>query len=181
LKKKDGKEQEVQDGWIGHVLPFELVQEIHLKDELEALRVKEQRLVEITAKYEEIIDSLTEEEKDSNILNDKNDAFVKKVITTELKEIYADIKSEEILILKEYLKLLENKAKKPEKVEFIKNNTEVSWGKIIANKDLTYGKKNIDNYMKYGKVGYILSIFFIRNIIKDVNPHLIHAHHVSSY
>ena len=148
LKKKDGKEQEVQDGWIGHVIPFDLVQEIHLKDELEALRTKEQRLVEITAKYEEVIDSLSEEEKDSSILNDKNDAFVKKVITNELKEIYADIESEEILILKQYLKLLESKAKKPEKVEFIKNHTEVSWDEIIANKDLTYGKKNIDNYMK---------------------------------
>lgn len=39
----------------------------------------------------------------------------------------------------------------------------------------------INNYMKYGKVGYLLSVFFIRKIIRDVDPHLIHAHHVSSY
>ena len=25
IKKKDDKEYEVQDGWVGHVLPFELV------------------------------------------------------------------------------------------------------------------------------------------------------------
>ena len=27
IKKKDGKETEVQDGWVGHILPFKLVQE----------------------------------------------------------------------------------------------------------------------------------------------------------
>ena len=148
LKKKDGKEQEVQDGWIGHVMPFELLQITYLKDELEALLTKEQKLVEITAKYEEIIDSLSEEEKDTSILNDKNDTFVKKEITNALKEIYADIESEEISLLKKYMKLLENKAKKPEKIEFIQNHKEVSWSKVIANKDATFGKKNVESYMK---------------------------------
>ena len=31
LKKKDGKDVEVQDGWIGRVIPFELVQQTLLK------------------------------------------------------------------------------------------------------------------------------------------------------
>lgn len=148
IKKKDGKEQEVQDGWIGCIMPFDLVQEIFLNDELQALRINENRLVEITAKYEEIIDSLSEEEKDSSILNDKNDAFVKKEVTNALNEIYAEIENEEILILKEYLILLENKAKKPEKVKFIKNNPQVNWQKIEANKDGTFGKKNVEKYIK---------------------------------
>src|SRR5574344_1720208 len=39
IKKKDGKEQEVQDGWVGHVLPFELVQENLLKDKLVVLHI----------------------------------------------------------------------------------------------------------------------------------------------
>ena len=38
LKKKGGKDVEVQDGWKGHVLPFGLVQEALLSDELSALR-----------------------------------------------------------------------------------------------------------------------------------------------
>ena len=33
LKKKDGKDQEIQEGWIGHVIPFALVQDTILKDE----------------------------------------------------------------------------------------------------------------------------------------------------
>ena len=32
VKKKDGKDQEVQDGWIGHVIPFELAQQKLLYD-----------------------------------------------------------------------------------------------------------------------------------------------------
>ncbi|MGI6700842.1 MAG: hypothetical protein ACOX6G_11135 [Christensenellales bacterium] len=55
VKKKDGKDQEVQDGWIGHVLPFELVQARFLSAELEALRSDEERLAEITAAYEELL------------------------------------------------------------------------------------------------------------------------------
>lgn len=148
IKKKKGKDTEVQEGWIGHIMPFDLVQETYLKKELKALIDKENRLVEITAKYEEIINSLTEEEKDSTILNDKNDAFVKKEITNALNEIYSDIESEEIFTLKEYLKLLDNKAKKPEKIKFVGDNTYIDWDKIEANKDGTYGKAKVQAYIK---------------------------------
>jgi type I restriction enzyme M protein len=43
LKKKDGKDQEVQDGWIGHIIPFELVQATILKAETDAQTAKEER------------------------------------------------------------------------------------------------------------------------------------------
>jgi type I restriction enzyme M protein len=62
LKKKDGKDQEVQDGWTGHVIPFGLVQSTILKDEAAALRRKEERLAEITSVYEEIMESIPEED-----------------------------------------------------------------------------------------------------------------------
>ena len=41
VKKKDGREQEVQEGWIGHVLPFTLVQKTLLPDELAKLEAKD--------------------------------------------------------------------------------------------------------------------------------------------
>ena len=63
LKKKNGKDQEVQDGWKGHILPFELVQDALLSKEKEAISVKENRLAEIVSEYEEIFESLDEEEK----------------------------------------------------------------------------------------------------------------------
>lgn len=148
IKKKDKKEQEIQEGWVGHIIPFELVQETYLKNELKSLKDKEDKLLEIGAKYEEIIDLFTEEEKESNILNDKKDGFLRKEVENELKDIYSDIETEEILILKKYLKIIENKPKKEEKLKFIKDNKKVNWDKIKSNKDGTFGKTNIEKYIK---------------------------------
>ena len=76
IKKKDGKEQEVRDGWIGHVIPFDLVQEKYLYEDASALKKNEERLVEIASRYEEALDELSEEEKEKNFVNDDKTAFV---------------------------------------------------------------------------------------------------------
>lgn len=96
IKKKDGKEQEVQEGWIGHIIPFELVQREILTNQYNALKEKERRLAEIPSEYEEILDSLTEEEKETEILNDNNDAFVAKEVTKKLKELRKEVATAEI-------------------------------------------------------------------------------------
>lgn len=146
-KKVKGKDAEVQDGWKGHILPFDLVQATYLNDELQALKQQEHRLTEIGAELEEIIDSFTEEEKDSAILNDTNTAFVKAEITKVLKVMYVDVESEEINTLKVYIEILDNKAKKPEKLGFIESHKQVKWENIQANKDETYSKVNVNKYI----------------------------------
>lgn len=55
IKKKDDKEEEVQNGWVGHVIPFDLVQTTLLREDYDALKAKEARLDEISAKLAEII------------------------------------------------------------------------------------------------------------------------------
>ena len=95
-KKKDGKEQEIQDGWVGRVIPFELVQKELLSDRYKELREKEARLAEIPSLYEEIIEDMTEEEKDGQVLNDNNDAFVSKEVTKKLKELKKEAHTEEV-------------------------------------------------------------------------------------
>ena len=95
-KKKDGKEQEIQDGWVGRVIPFELVQKELLSDKYKELREKEARLAEIPSLYEEIIEDMTEEEKDGQVLNDNNDAFVAKEVTKKLKELKKEAPTEEV-------------------------------------------------------------------------------------
>jgi type I restriction enzyme M protein len=154
IKKKDGKEVEVQDGWKGHIMPFYLVQKTHLTDELQALAGQEKKVAEVTSQIEEIIDSFTEEEKDSPILNDKNDAFVKAELTKKLKEIYADVDSEEIRTISEYVELLDNKSKKPEKLEFVAAHPQVGWQNIEANKDGTYGKGKVNIYLQTLRAGF---------------------------
>ena len=92
-KKKDGKDQEVQDGWIGHVLPFELVQKMLLIDELTDLKKDEDRLSEITSGYEEALDALSEEEKEKEFISEDKTSFVwaevKKAIKA--KEVEEDV------------------------------------------------------------------------------------------
>ncbi len=76
IKKKNGKDEEIQDGWTGHVIPFELVGETLLSDDYAALAADENRLSEIPSEYEDLLESLTEEEKESDILNESGDSFV---------------------------------------------------------------------------------------------------------
>lgn len=106
LKKKNGKEQEVQEGWIGRIIPFELVQENILIEETKSLKEKETRLLEISSQYEEIIDSLTEDEKENGVLNDTNDAFISKEVTKKLKELKKEEEAE-VLTFVEKLKKYE--------------------------------------------------------------------------
>ena len=91
LKKKDGKDEEIQDGWAGHVIPFELVQATLLKEEADALKQKEERLAEIGSSYGEIIDSLSEEDKESDVLNDAKDAFVAAAVAKEIKSLFGSM------------------------------------------------------------------------------------------
>lgn len=85
VKKKDGKEQEVQEGWVGQIIPFDLIQATILKDDKAVLENKESRLTEIASEYEELLDALTEEEKEGDFVNENKDAFVAAEIKKALK------------------------------------------------------------------------------------------------
>ena len=91
-KKKEGKDVEVQEGWKGRILPFERVQMTHHKEELDALRDKETRLSEITACLEESLESLSEEEKANDTVNDAGDKFVNAAVAKEAKRLLAEAK-----------------------------------------------------------------------------------------
>ena len=84
IKKKDGKETEVQDGWIGHILPFDLVQKTLLSNELKDIATLEEQQASIISEYDEIIDSIAEEDR-GDFLNDDNTAFVPKEVAKIVK------------------------------------------------------------------------------------------------
>ena len=86
LKKKNGREEEVQNGWLGHIMPFELIQKTILLEESEALRLMENRASEISSEYEELLDSFSEEEKESDSFTEEKDGFVAEV--TKLSKKY---------------------------------------------------------------------------------------------
>lgn len=89
-KKKDGKDQEVQEGWAGHVLPFALVQEALLSDALAVLKGLENRLSEIPSEYEALLEELGEEEKEQDFVNEGKDAFVAAEVKKALKSRVAE-------------------------------------------------------------------------------------------
>lgn len=93
LKKdsKTKKEAEVQDGWVGHILPFELVQAVKLPQELANLKAKESRLAEIAAEMQSILENLSEEEKACPAVNEEGDGFINTEIPKALQqELEAD-------------------------------------------------------------------------------------------
>lgn len=98
LKKKGDKEQEIQDGWIGRVLPFSLVQDNILVQESTALKKQEARLAEIPAEIEAILEEMSEDDKNSceAALNDDATAFVAKEIPKKIKELKLEDQSVEI-------------------------------------------------------------------------------------
>lgn len=114
-KKKDGKDQEVQEGWVGHVLPFALVQEALLPDALGVLKGLENRLTEIPGEYEALLEELGEEEKEQDFVNESKDAFVTVEVKKTLKSKDAEPQTLEILkkadALNEEEKVLKKKIK----------------------------------------------------------------------
>lgn len=113
IKKKDGKETEVQDGWAGHILPFELVQKLRLKKELDVIASKESEVASIQSQYEEILESIAEEDR-GEFINEDGTAFVPKEIDKIVKPYSngkrkPDVSSIEETLLK--VKTLMNKEK----------------------------------------------------------------------
>ena len=92
IKKKGNEEQEIQDGWVGHVIPFELVQKTYLKAETDALKALENSLAEIPGEYEALLEELTEEDKETlkECFSEEGDAFVLKEVSKKLKELKKD-------------------------------------------------------------------------------------------
>lgn len=144
VKKKDGKEVEVQEGWKGRILPFELVQKAHFSAELDALRQSGLRLAEISAILEEIIESLSEADGEYSVLNASNDKFAIAEVKNELKDQLGEVVTDEIQALQAYLDLVATSASKQDKLAFIAKHQEVNWAQIPANKDGTFGKPKVE-------------------------------------
>jgi len=97
VKKKNNKEEEVQDGWVGRVIPFDIAQNSLLKTELQSITLQETRLNEVVSEYQEIIESLNEEEKEL-LFNDDGDKIDSKKVKDYIKESDEDSNDEDTLL-----------------------------------------------------------------------------------
>lgn len=105
IKKKNNVDEEVQDGWKGHILPFALVQSELLGVQLDALKNKENRLAEITGEYDTLLEELSEEDKEQDFVNEAKDAFVAAEVK---KAIKAKVVEDSVLeVLKKVQRLVD--------------------------------------------------------------------------
>ena len=92
IKKKNGKETEVQDGWKGHIIPFDIVQATLLKDNADVIENMKLQMQEITSTYESMLGELSEDDKEllGDAISENGDEFVFKNIKAHVKLLKAD-------------------------------------------------------------------------------------------
>ena len=137
IKKKNGKETEVQTGIKGHIIPLDFVIDYKLKDLKNDIISKENRLREIESRVNEIFDSLDEDEKleIESTLTEENDAFIPKEIEKKAKEYLKSSLSEGTVEKKviEVNNLFEEQKKLTKDIKNLNNNIEIEAQKEIEN------------------------------------------------
>ena len=155
IKKQKGKEVEVQDTntpWKGHILPFDLVQQTHLSDELLALAEQEARLTEITSQLEETLESLSEEDKEQTTVKESKDGFVNAEVTKVANALL--------------------KEQKATKTKFVQDSYE---GKIISAKKLIDEEKSLRKAVKETAMAlHLQTIKTIENLTNEQVYELLH-------
>mgnify|MGYP007079512444 CR=1 FL=1 len=106
VKKVKGKDTEVQDGWKGHIMPFDLVQQLYLSEALAALQDKENKLVQIAASIESIFEDLDEDDKEEETVNEAKTGFTNAAVIREAKQLRAALKKDSKLVLEPYEKTI---------------------------------------------------------------------------
>lgn len=142
IKKKDDKEVEVQDGYKGLILPFDLVQENLLNDKKNELQDLENQVSSIGSSYDEILESIDEEDKEK-FINEDRTAFVPKEIAKLVKS-YKNMKIEEGSLESKIIKVNNLIEEEKSLKKTIKTKTEQLH---ILTKE-TLGKMNLDEGLK---------------------------------
>lgn len=135
--------KEVQEGWVGHIIPFDLVQNTLLKEDKDALTHTNNLISEYDSQLSDLVEGISEDDKEEGLFNEAGDAFVPKELDKKVKEIQEQITSPEIEALQHYLEL----SKKADKEYFVYNNPQVDWNKMDGNNG-SYSKSVVNNYIK---------------------------------
>lgn len=147
-KKKDGKKIEVQEGWKGRIISFELIQDTLLKEQKLHLEELEIRQSEIQDELTLIIETLSEADGEYDVLNDANDKFLLTETKAALNYLFEDIDTIEINVLNGFLNLLSEKPGKASLIDYINNHSEIDWSLLEKKKDGTPSAKVVKDYLK---------------------------------
>lgn len=92
IKKKDGEDKEVQDGYQGRILPFDLVEKELLTDTYNALQEKLSAISDKESEIADIQDSFEEDELQEQFYDSEKQAFIAKGLAAKAKEIKKELK-----------------------------------------------------------------------------------------
>lgn len=87
LKKKGGRDVEVQEGWMGRILPFALVQGHLLAEDIKDISLRDSCLSEISQELDEILENFDEEDKSGSAAISDDGAFVTAALKKAVKDI----------------------------------------------------------------------------------------------
>lgn len=110
IVKKNDEEIEVPDGVKGRIIPFYLVQHEKFQTELDAITALQQRIETIGSELDELRESFTDEEAETYLDSEKDNAFNKSVIKADAKP-KADVEAETKEKLKKIVKLWDEQSK----------------------------------------------------------------------
>lgn len=140
LRQSGNTVEEVQDGWEGRILPFDLVTRVLFRPEMDGLDALRQKLDSLDGEKADILESLPEEEKDGPWISEDGTAFNGKELDGKIQEIYADSDTPAAAALAGYLALLARKAGKPEKLGYIEAHPEAGWDAVEGKAPYAKGK-----------------------------------------
>ena len=137
IKKKGDKEEEVQDGWKGHVLPFELVQPIFLKYDWERIQKMKEDLEKTASEIDAAVEEFEDDEKE--LISDDDGKISPKEAQKKLDSLRQEIDTPEIHALHDYSCL----HSKPEKLSFVELHPEVNWDEMDVESNGTYKARTV--------------------------------------
>lgn len=140
------KKREEQDGWVGIIVPNELIAKHLYSDELEEIESKNIRIQEIETELSDLVEAAKVEDSDEanalgEILNEAGEAFENKSVKVELKKVING--TVEYNLLKQVEKLFADKSALSKAVKA----DEKALKEAVQERILTLTNEEIDNLM----------------------------------
>ncbi|PGW87622.1 type I restriction-modification system subunit M [Bacillus thuringiensis] len=145
-KGTGNKKREEQDGWVGSIVPNELIAKRLYSDELEEIESKKNRIQEIENELSDLVEATKVEDSDEahaldETLNEAGEAFENKSVKAEVKK--ASKGTVEYNLLKKVEKLLADKSALSKAVKA----DEKALKEAVQERILTLTNEEIDNLM----------------------------------
>jgi type I restriction enzyme M protein len=162
-KKQKGKDAQVQDGWLGRIFPFALVEKTYFADDLTKIQAIIVRLQGIEADVQEIFDSLSEEDKEAECVNEDKTAFVNVALNKDVKLIKADQKKGETFADDSF----ESKLLAVVKLQVEEKTLKTSFK--TANETLLEATRNKINNLTQDEIDHLLLLKWVKPIVNSLN------------